>query len=151
MIDYFEDLRVGQIFRAGPILVTRERIISFAEEFDPQPMHLSEEQSVGTLAGELIASGWHTGAVTMRLLIDGACPRFKGQGIGAGVDGLSWPNPVRPGDALSAEGEILDLRRSKSNPRRGVMRIKITTTRQDGQPVQIYTATMIVPCRTDGA
>ncbi len=151
MIDYFEDLRVGQIFRAGPILVTRERIISFAEEFDPQGMHLGEEQAVGTLAGELIASGWHTGAVTMRLLIDGACPRFQGQGIGAGVDGLSWPNPVRPGDELSAESEILDLRRSKSNPRRGVMRIKITTMQQDGKPVQIYTATMIVPCRTDGS
>ena len=150
MIDYFEDLAVGQRFGAGPILVTRERLISFAEEFDPQPMHLGEAQAVDTLAGELIASGWHTGAITMRLLIDGACPRFNGQGIGAGVESLAWPNPVRPGDELSAESEILDLRRSKSNPKRGVMRIKTTTTRQDGKPVQIITATMIVPCRTEG-
>ena len=150
MIDYFEDLHVGQRFRAGPIVVTRERIISFAEEFDPQPMHLSEALSVGTLAGELIASGWHTASVTMRLLIDGACPRLQGKGIGAGVESLSWPNAVRPEDSLSAESEILDLRSSKSNPMRGIMRLKTTTTRQDGAVVQLVTASMIVPCRTAG-
>ena len=150
MIDYFEDLQVGQRFRAGPIVVTRERIISFGEEFDPQPMHLGEAQAEGTLAGELIASGWHTSAVTMRLLVNGAMPRWQGKGIGAGVESLSWPNPVRPGDALSAESEILELRRSKSNPLRGVMRIRSVTTNQHGQTVQIVTATMIGPCRTAG-
>jgi acyl dehydratase len=150
MIDYFEDLRIGQIFRAGPILVTRERIIEFAREFDQQPMHLGEDQAVGTLAGELIASGWHTGAVTMRLLTDGAMPRLGGKGIGAGVEQMNWPNPVRPGDELSAESEILDLRRSKSNPMRGVMRLRTITSQQDGKIVQTITANMIVPCRTDG-
>lgn len=151
MITYFEDLHVGQTFRAGPIIATRERIISFAEEFDPQPMHLSEATAVGTLAGELIASGWHTGAITMRLLIDGACPYFGGMNIGAGVETLSWPNAVRPGDALSAESEILALRRSRSNPMRAVMTMRTVTSRQDGAVVQSLTANMIIPCRTDGS
>jgi acyl dehydratase len=150
VIQYFEDLHVGQKFRAGPLPVSREQIIAFAREFDPQPMHLSEEQSVGTLAGELIASGWHTGALTMRLLIDGACPNLGGKGIGAGVEQLTWPNPVRPGDALSAESEILDLRRSRSNPTRAVMKIRTVTTRQDGAVVQTITAAMIIPCRSSG-
>ncbi len=146
-IQYFEDLQVGQTFRAGPITVGREQIISFAQTFDPQPMHLSEAESVGTLAGELIASGWHTGALTMRLLIDGACPHLGGKGIGAGVEQMNWPNPVRPGDQLCAESEILDLRRSRSNPLRAVMRIRTITTQQDGKVVQTITANMIIPCR----
>jgi acyl dehydratase len=151
MLDHFEDLHIGQRFRAGPIVLTRERIIEFGIEFDPQPMHVSDEAAIDTLAGELIASGWHTGAVTMRLLIDGAMPRWQGKGIGAGISSLKWPNPVRPGDALSAESEILDLRRSKSNPWRGIMTIRTITTNQRDDVVQEVIANMIAPCRTDGS
>ena len=86
----------------------------------------------------------------MRLLTDGAMPWLGGKGIGAGVEALNWPNPVRPGDALSASSEILDLRRSRSNPMRGIMKLRTITTQQDGLVVQTTTANMIIPCRTAG-
>jgi acyl dehydratase len=150
MIDYFEDLAVGQRRRAGPIRVTRDQVIAFARDFDPQPMHLGEAEARDTLAGELIASGWHTAAMTMRMMVDGAMPRFEGQALGAGVEQLAWVGPVRVGDELFAESEILELRRSRSNPRKGVMKLRGTTTNQRGEIVLNMTTVVVIPCRSDG-
>jgi acyl dehydratase len=142
---YFDDLALGQIFTAGPITMERDRIVSFATEFDPQPMHIDEVAASASPLGGLIASGWHTAAVTMRLLIDGACPRLANGAVGAGVEALTWPLPVRPGDVLSAQSEIVELRPSRSRPDRGLMKLRTITTRQDGATVLTVTATIMVP------
>jgi acyl dehydratase len=146
-MQYFEDLSVGQTFTAGPILMTAERIKQFGAEFDPQPAHVDETLAAASIFGELVASGWHTAAVTMRLLIDGASPRVAGGMVGAGIDAISWPEPVRPGDALSASSEILEMRLSRSRPDRGIAKVRTTTTRQDGRVVQVLTANIVIPCR----
>ena len=151
MIEYFEDLAVGQRRRAGPIPVTRDQVIEFGRDYDPQPMHLGEEEAKGTLAGELIASGWHTAALTMRLMVGGAMPDGGGQTLGLGCNNLSWSGLVRPGDMLSAESEIIELRRSKSNPRRAVITTRVVTTNQRGEVVLSATLSAIIPCRTDGS
>lgn len=142
---YFDDLAVGQTFRAGPIVVERDRIVEFGIEFDPQPQHLSEAAAVNSMFGTLVASGWHTAAVTMRLMIDGASPDLAGGAMGAGIESISWPTPVHPGDALSAQSEIIELRASKSRPDRGIMKMKTTTTRHDGTVVQVVTGIIMVP------
>ncbi len=144
---HFDDLFVGQTFSAGPVTMERDRIISFAREFDPQPMHLSEEQAEASISGKLIASGWHTASVTMRLLVDGASPKLAGGSVGAGIEGITWPVPVVPGDVLSATSEIIELRESRSRPGRGLMKLKTTTTRADGTIVQTITAVIMVPKR----
>ncbi len=144
---YFDDLVVGATYRAGPITMERDRIVSFATEFDPQPMHVDEAAATAGPLGGLIASGWHTAAVTMRLLVDGACPKLAGGAVGAGIEGIAWPTPVRPGDVLTAESEILELRPSRSRPDRGLMKLRTTTTRQDGAVVQTITAIVMVPRR----
>ncbi len=145
---YFDDLAVGQTFNAGPITMERDRIIAFAREFDPQPMHTGEADADGNITDELIASGWHTAAVTMRMLIDGASPKLAGGAVGAGIEGIAWPVSVRPGDILRAESEIIELRLSRSRPDRGLMKLRSTTTRQDGTVVQVITAVIMVPRRT---
>ncbi len=142
---YFDDLAVGATYHAGPITMERDRIVSFASEFDPQPMHVDEAAASAGPLGGLIASGWHTACVTMRLLIDGACPKLAGGAVGAGVESMAWPTPVRPGDVLSAQSEILELRASRSRPDRGLMKLRTTTTRQDGAVVQTITAVIMVP------
>ena len=146
-MDYFEDLHVGQVFTAGPIVMTAERIKAFGAEFDPQPAHVDETLAASSIFGELVASGWHTAAVTMRLLIDGASPRVAGGMVGAGIDTISWPEPVRPGDALSARSEIIEMRLSRSRPDRGLAKVRTTTTRADGKVVQVLTANIVIPCR----
>lgn len=142
---YFDDLEVGATYEAGPITMERDRIISFATEFDPQPMHIDEEAATAGPLGGLIASGWHTAAVTMRLLTDGALPPLAGGAVGAGIEALAWPTPVRPGDVLRAKSEIIDLRPSRSRPDRGLMRLRTVTTRADGTIVQTITSVIMVP------
>lgn len=144
---YFDDLAVGQTFTAGPIIMERDRIIAFGREFDPQPMHIDEAAASAGSSGGLIASGWHTAAVTMRLLVDGASPTLAGGSVGAGIEGIAWLVPVRPGDALSATSEIIELRASRSRPDRGLMKLKTVTTRADGTIVQTITAMIMVPRR----
>jgi acyl dehydratase len=144
---YFEDLAIGQTFRAGPVVMDRDRLIDFATEFDPQPQHLGEAQAKTSQFGELIASGWHTAALTMRLIVDGAGPDFAAGAAGAGIESINWPAPVRPGDALSAESEILELRESRSRPNRGLMKMRTVTTNQAGTVVQAIVATIMVPRR----
>jgi acyl dehydratase len=147
---YLEDLAVGQVFKSGQIRVGAEQIKAFAKEFDPQPYHLDDEAARKSVFGELVASGWHTAALTMRLLVEG---EFKPAGgiLGVGFDALSWPRPVRPGDELHVKSEVLEVRPSKSRPDRGLVRVRTTTFNQDGEAVQIYTANLLVPRQPDSA
>jgi acyl dehydratase len=141
---YLEDFAVGQVFVSGRLKVDTEQIKSFAAEFDPQPYHLDEEAARKTVFQGLAASGWHTAALTMRLLVDGELNPAGGI-IGVGFDELSWPRPVRPGDELHAKSEILDVRPSKSRPDRGLIRVRTTTLNQRDEAVQVFTGNLIVP------
>lgn len=145
---YYEDFAVGQTFRSRPHRMERDRITAFAEEFDPQPQHLDEEAAAASQFGRLVASGWHTAAVSMRLFISDALPPIAGGGQGAGLDALAWPRPVRPGDELHVEAEVLAVRPSRSRPDKGLVTIRVTTANQDGEAVQTVTHTVMVPRRT---
>jgi acyl dehydratase len=143
---YMEDLSVGQRFGAGPVEVTEADIIAYARQYDPQDFHTDPIRAKNTIFGELIASGWHTASITMRLIIE-ASPKMKGGMIGRSVERMSWVRPVRPGDRLHFEGEILDLRASNSNPDRGIMRVKNTTFNQNQEPVLEMETVVFVPRR----
>jgi acyl dehydratase len=143
---YLEDLTVGQKFHAGPVTVTAEAIIAFAKQYDPQDFHTDPVKAKDTVFGELVASGWHTAAMTMRTLLE-ATPKMKGGMVGRAVEKMGWPRPVRPGDVLSLDVEILDLRTSDKSPERGLMRTKSTVTNQDGKPVLEMEAVVFVPRR----
>ncbi len=143
---YLDDLAVGQTFSSRTVTVEPERLKAFAAEFDPQPFHLDEEAARASLFGGLVASGWHTAALTMRLLVESDL-KIVGGLIGVGVDELKWPRPVRPGDTLQVESEILDVRPSKSQPDRGIVKVRNTTRNQEGQPVLVQVANLIVPRR----
>ena len=137
---------MGQVFGSGRLRIDEERIKSFAAEFDPQPFHLDDEAARGTVFQGLAASGWHTAAVTMRLLVES---EFKPAGgiVGAGFDEFRWPRPVRPGDELRIEVEVLEARPSKSRPDQGLLKVRTTTLNQNGEPVQIHVGNLIVPRR----
>jgi acyl dehydratase len=141
---YLEDFAVGQIYRSGRLRVDEERIRSFAGEFDPQPFHLDDEASRQTIFGGLAASGWHTAAVTMRLLVDSELKPAGGI-IGIGFDEFRWPRPVRPGDELRVESEVLEVRPSNSRPDQGLIKVRTTTLNQNGEAVQIQVANLLVP------
>ena len=140
---YLEDLAAGQKYGSGRIKVEVERVKSFAAEFDPQPFHLDEAAARDTLFRGLAASGWHTAALTMRLLVEGEL-RPAGGIIGAGFDELRWPRPVRPGDELRVESEVLEVRPSKSRPEQGLVKLRTTTYNQDGEAVQISVGNLVV-------
>ena len=144
---YFEDLKAGDRFKSGTYKVTEEQIVSFAREFDPQPFHLDPAVACQTMFKGLIASGWHTAAITMRLFVQTL--NFAEGAIGLGVDELRWPNAVRPGDVLQVETEIVDLRESRSKPSRGIVRIRNVTTNQRGEVVQTMFASALVLRRSD--
>ena len=140
---YLEDFEAGQIFRSGCIRIDADRIKSFAAEFDPQPFHLDERAATGSIFRGLAASGWHTAAVTMRLLVEGDLKPAGGI-VGAGFDEFRWPRPVRPGDELRVESEVLEVRASKSRPGQGVIKVKSTTLNQNNEPVQVSVGNLIV-------
>jgi acyl dehydratase len=142
-VRYLEDFAVGQTFGSGRLTVDREQIKRFAAEFDPQPFHLDEEAAQDTVFGGLAASGWHTAAMTMRLLVDSEIKPAGGI-VGAGFDEFRWPRPVRPGDELRLESEVLDVRLSKSRPNQGLIKVRTTTLNQDNDPVQILIANLVV-------
>ena len=139
---YFEDLKAGDRFKSETYEVSEEQIISFALEFDPQPFHLDVTVTRQTMFRELIASGWHTAAITMRLFVRAL--NFAEGAIGLGVDELRWPTAVKPNDVLQVETEIVDLRKSRSKPRHGIVRIRNVTTNQRGEVVQTMTASALV-------
>ena len=142
---YLDDLRVGQRFTSGTYAVDEEQIKAFGRQFDPQPFHLDKEAAERSLFSGLVASGWHTAAITMRLLVEGGLPLVAGT-IGAGGE-LNWPNPTRPGDTLQVESEVLDIRPSRSRPDRGVATVRSLTRNQRNEVVQVLTAKLIVPRR----
>ena len=144
---YFEDFAVGQIFGSGRIRVDATRIKTFAAEFDPQPFHLDEESASISFFHGLAASGWHTAAVTMRLLVEGELKPAGGI-IGLGFDEFRWPRPVRPGDELRVESEVLEARPAKSRPKRGLIRLRTTTFNQADEPVQVAVGTIVVSRRS---
>jgi acyl dehydratase len=141
---YLEDLAIGQRFRAEPVALSLADIKAFATSFDPQPFHLDEEAARASLFGELVASGWHTAALTMRLLTE--CAPIAGGLIGTGGR-LEWTRPVRPGDRLAVEAEITSVAASRSRPERGVAEMRIVTTNQRGETVQRLTAKILVFAR----
>ena len=143
---YLEDFAVGQTFRSGQLRIDEERIKTFAAEFDPQPFHLDDEAARNTIFRGLAASGWHTSALTMRLLVESELTPAGGI-IGAGMDELRWPKPVRPGDELRVESEILEVRPSKSRPGEGFIKVRTTTLNQNGEVVQVFVGNLLVPCR----
>ena len=140
---YLEDLNVGDRFGSGTFEVTEKGIVDFAEDFDPQPFHLDLDAAKRSVFRGLAASGWHTAAMSMNLFITGEL-KLAGGSIGLGVDGLEWPRPVRPGDTLRLETEILEIRPSRSKPDRGIIRIRNVTTNQDGDVVQTFQASVLV-------
>jgi acyl dehydratase len=141
----FEDFPVGTRLQSGTVEVTKESIIQFAEQFDPQPFHLDHAMAKKTIFGGLAVSGWHTAALSMRLFVD--TMNVGGGIIGMGVDDLTWPNPVRPGDQLRLDIEILGARFSKSRPGSGIIRIRNVTSNQRGEVVQSFTASAMLPTR----
>ena len=143
---YFEHLNKGDRFKSETYTVSEEQIISFAREFDPQPFHLDRAVADKTIFGGLIASGWHTAAITMRLFV--RTLNFAEGAIGLGVDELRWPTAVKPGDVLQVEVEIVDLRESRSKPDHGVVRLSYVTTNQSGETVQTMFASALVPRRS---
>jgi len=144
---YFEDIQVGQRFRSGTATVTAEDIKAFARQFDPQPFHLDEAAAKDTFFGGLAASGWHTAAVVMRLTVESDLRPAWGT-IGAGVENLRWPRPVRPGDVISVEGEVLEVRPSRSRPDIGIVRIRLVATNHVGETVQLSEPALVIPRRT---
>ena len=138
MIDvYFENLPVGHVIELGQHRVTREAIIEFATEFDPQPHHLDDEAANASILKGLSASGWHTCAIMMRMLCDGLVHRAASMGS-PGIDELRWFAPVRPGDTLQAEIEVLTVTPSKSKADRGIARLKYSTFNQRRELVSSY-------------
>jgi acyl dehydratase len=140
----YEDFVVGQSFRSRPFRMDRDRIVAFAEEFDPQPQHLSERTAAASQFGELVASGWHTAAVSMRLYVE-TLPPIAGGGQGAALEELAWPNPVRPGDELRVEADVTWMRESRSRPDKGLVKIRCITLNQRNDIAQTVTHTMMVP------
>jgi len=131
----FEDFTVGLHFRSvGDISITAERIKSFAAEFDPQPFHVDDQAGRDSLFGGLVASGWHTAAVAMRLIIDSDLG-LSGRAAGVAVESMRWPVPVRAGDSLRVEGTVTETRLSRSYADRGMVRFQITVYNQRGEAV----------------
>ena len=145
---YLEDLHVGQRFASARHVVTAGEIKAFAAQFDPQPFHLDEAAAEGSMLGGLAASGWHTAALTMRLLVNSSAP-MSGGVVGAGVE-ISWPRPVRPGDELQVVSEVMEITPSRSKPDRGIVILRSETRNQRGEAVQVLTSRLIVP-RMPGA
>jgi len=144
---FFEDFVVGEVFASARRLrVDRDEIIAFAKRFDPQPFHLDDEAGRNSIFGGLVASGWHTAAMTMRLVTQSEY-KAAGGSIGVGFDQLRWPVPVRPGDELRIETEVLDKRLSKSRPEWGLVKMRTKTLNQNNQVVQEIVQNAFVPRR----
>jgi acyl dehydratase len=140
---YLEDFTVGRRFETGTVVVSADEIKAFAAQFDPQPFHLDEATAKQSVFGGLVASGWHTAALGMRLLVCGEM-KVAGGLIGLGGE-LSWPRPTKPGDELHVESEVLEVKPSRSRPDAGIVKIRNTALNQNGEAVQIFVVSMLVP------
>ena len=145
---FYDDLAVGRVFSSGFVDVTEEESVTFARRYDPQPFHVDPVAAEKSVFGGLVASGWLTAALTMRLMVTSEFSFRRGV-IGMGVESLRWPTPVRPGDRLTATVEILALRPSKSKPQFGIAQVRTTTRNQRGETVQIVVSNVLVPRRTE--
>jgi acyl dehydratase len=142
---YFEDIAAGRTYRSPTLRIDAAAITAFAAEFDPQPFHLDDIGARRSIFEGLAASGWHTAALTMKLCLSS---EFRPAGGILGVGGeLLWSRPVRPGDDLRVEIEVLETRTSRSRPRQGLVKVRITTLNQDGEAVQTFTPTLFVDRR----
>ena len=139
---YLEDLQVGQRFTSGTYLMEESRIKEFAAEFDPQPFHLDETAGRASVFKGLVASGWHTAAVAIRLLATGGLPIANGL-IGFGGE-IAWPKPTRPGDLLHIESEIVEIVPSRSKPQQGVVTVRSRMLNQNDEMVYVLTAKLLV-------
>ena len=142
---YLEDLSVGDRFRSGEYTLDAAQIKAFALQFDPQPFHTDEEAAKNTFFGGLAASGWHTAAITMKLLVESGIPLAEGV-IGSGGE-LQWPKPTRPGDVLHVVSEVLDITPSRSKPGRAMVTMRCRTLNQRGEVVQYFTPKLLVHAR----
>lgn len=146
---FFEDIVVGEVERFGRYDVTREAVLDFAGKFDPQPFHLSDEAAAQTHFGRISASGWHTCAMTMRMLVD----HWQATGVAGlgspGIDQIRWLRPVYPGDVLTCESEVLEKRLSKSRPGVGITKSVTRVFNQDGQLVMSHIANGMIRARTE--
>jgi acyl dehydratase len=143
---YLEDIRVGDIFRSADYTLTEGEILDYARRYDPQPFHTDPAAARESIFGGLVASGWHTAAITMRLIAQGEV-RIAGGSIGLGLEQLHWLRPARPGDTLHVEGEVLGVRPSRSHPDRGIVRLRNTTRNQTDQIVLTMVTALYVPRR----
>tara|TARA_R110002124_G_scaffold63870_6_gene174876 strand:- start:1670 stop:2140 length:471 start_codon:yes stop_codon:yes gene_type:complete len=144
---YLDDFKAGQIFTAGPVDVSRAAIKEYAAQYDPQFFHLDEEAAKDSVFGTLVASGWHTASLSMRLFTM-ACPNIYGGMIGRTIENLSWPRPVYPDDKLTVECLVKDVTPSKSKPHLGVVKMLNTTKNQNDDPVQTADIVMFVPVKS---
>ena len=142
---YLEDLEVGRRFTSATHAIDEAQIKAFATQFDPQPFHLDDAAAKATLFGGLAASGWHTAAITMRLLVESGLP-LSGGIVGAGGE-INWPKPTRPGDILKVVSEVEEVVPSRSRPDRGMVKVRSETRNQRGEVVQVLLAKLIVPRR----
>lgn len=142
----FEDLKIGDRFNTAGHTMTGEEIMEFAQRYDPQPFHTDPEAAKGTLFGQLVASGWHTAAVSMRLMVCGDMGLHGGV-VGQGVEGLRWPRPVLPGDRLQVVMEVVEIDPEPSRTGRGRIKLFCRTLNQDGKAVQEMTAKLLVARR----
>jgi acyl dehydratase len=148
-MDYYEDLAVGDVTEYGSKTMSKAEIIEFATKYDPQPFHIDEEAAKETMFGGIAASGWHTAAVCMRLLVDGVLRDQASMGA-AGVDELRWKRPVYPGDTISIRVEVLAKEPDPNDPARGRVRSKVTGVNQDGDPVISWEGLGLVARREPG-
>lgn len=140
---YFDDFPVGRVFTTGFADMDAASIIDFASRYDPQPFHADPDRAADSFFGKHVASGWHTVAATMRLMVE-ALPVAGGL-VGAGVEDIRWPQPVLPGERLHAQVEVESARTSASRPGIGIVAIKVTTFNQDGDVVQVMRPRIVVP------
>ena len=146
---YYEDIEIGVVQSFGEYPVTREEIIEFATKYDPQPFHLDDEAAAKTHFGQLSASGWHTGSMAMRMIVENF-KKHKQAGLGSpGIDNLRWIKPVFPGDTLRCESEILSKRRSESRPEMGITIGRLTVFNQNDEPVMTMESTGLIAVRGD--
>lgn len=143
---FLEDFKIGQKFISGKAKVQEVDIKEFASSFDPQPFHINKELAQSSFFNGLVASGWHTAGIAMKLLVESNLKPSGGL-IGAGIDELRWPMPVYPNDELSLDIEVMDIRRSQSKPDRGLIKIKVLTKNQSDQTVMSYIATLVIKSR----
>lgn len=147
---YYEDIEVGVVRRFGSKEVVREEVIDFASKYDPQPFHLDDEAAAQTYFGRLSASGWHTGAMMMRMMVDDM-KQHEQAGLGSpGIEDLRWLKPVYPGDTLRCESEILEKRRSGSRPEMGIIQSRMTVFNQHDEPVMTMRSAGLIRVRDVG-